>query len=611
MSSKKNRRIIAEELAKVGLQPHAIAGVLANIEHESSFGTGIGTGDGGDASGIAQWHPDRFARVRQIAQKMGVPPTNIRAQARALALTIQDERQSGPTGTTTVKSLNSLGSPAAVAKFFDENYERSDGSTRQSRMQAAQKYMKLGRRASEGRLANSDADQDPRTMTWVPKVGNEVSQDFTGSGNYASGNHSGVDVPGGQGGQKIIWAPPVEGKVIGWGDVNGNGKNAQGGAYGNHIIIKDKKGRTWLLAHMQDPPSLRVGQSLSQGDKIGNVGDTGNSKGAHLHIEQTAPNVDYRSGGPVKRAKLVFKVANDGTVYSGNDIQTDEGRTARGYYGYLNRSDDYLSLPENKQIADIVAKAKKEGWTQQKLDQEIRRSDWAKARSETQRTFDTATPAEQQALFRQAKARVRSVAAQMGVVLDKDDLRYEAMRVARDGDSDQQLQFWLGSQYEYEPDLSQAGFAQEFQESLDDMAADYGYTLSDKEREEWTRQAIQGGLDASSWEDDMRAAAQLKFPELRLDGRTLREALTPWLSSAADELGLSYDDFDLTDGKWTDVVNHTEGDRMLSDQEWRMKVRTDDRYGWEATDKARMEYSQTASAVAGLFGGYRYSGGGQ
>ena len=107
----------------------------------------------------------------------------------------------------------------------------------------------------------------------------------------------------------------------------------------------------------------------------------------------------------------------------------------------------------------------------------------------------------------------------------------------------------------------------------------------------------------------MREAAQLKFPQLRLEGRTLRQALTPWLSSAADELGLTYDDFDLTDGKWTDVVNHSEGDRMLTDQEWRMKVRTDDAYGWEATEKARSEYSKAAASLASLFGGYRYSGG--
>ncbi len=588
--SKKNQRIIAAELARVGLKPHAIAGVLANIEYESSFGTAVNTGDGGQASGIAQWWPDRFARVRSIAKKMGLKPTDIRAQARALAVTIQDERQTGPTGTTTVESLNRLGSPAAVAKFFDENYERSSGSTKQSRMQAASNYLKLGNKAASGKLAGQTPDPDPRTLTWVPKVGAKVSQDFTGPGNYASGNHSGVDIPGGEGGQKIVWAPPVEGKVIKVVTAD------RGGAYGNYVVIRDSRDRDWVLAHMRDTPNVKVGQRLSQGDKIGIVGETGNARGAHLHIEQTRPGTKWVSGQDVKRAKLTFKVAQDGT-------------TARGYYGYLNRSDDYLALPENKEIADLVAKAKKKGWTQQQLDQEIRRSDWAKQRSETQRTFDTATPAEQQQLIRQARAKVRSTAAQMGVVLDTDDLRYEAMRVARDGDSDAQMQYWLGSQYEYEPDLSQAGFAQTFQQELDEKAADFGYTLTDREREEWTKMAIQGGLDADSWEDDMRAAAQLKFPELRLEGRTLRDALTPWLSSAADELGLGYDDFDLSEGKWTDVVNRQEGDRMLTDQEWRMKVRTDDRYGWEATEKARSEYSQTAAALGSLFGGYRYSGG--
>ena len=67
--SKKNQRVIVEELARVGLKPHAIAGILANLEHENGFRTTLNNGDGGQASGIAQWHPDRFARVIRVAKK--------------------------------------------------------------------------------------------------------------------------------------------------------------------------------------------------------------------------------------------------------------------------------------------------------------------------------------------------------------------------------------------------------------------------------------------------------------------------------------------------------------------------------------------------------------
>jgi hypothetical protein len=97
------------------------------------------------------------------------------------------------------------------------------------------------------------------------------------------------------------------------------------------------------------------------------------------------------------------------------------------------------------------------------------------------------------------------------------------------------------------------------------------------------------------------------FFAMRLvDGRTLKDAITPWLSSAAEELGKSYDDFDLTDPIWTAMVD--QNGNMLDDQSWRTKIRTDDKYKWEGTERARQEYQQTAGALARLFGGYRFGG---
>ena len=583
-----NVKVIIRELKRIGMKDHAIAGVLGNLQIESGYNPRADNGSG--HKGLAQWDRSRWSRfVSMAGQKGWGSPTSVAAQAKYLAWEIKSGK-----GGTSVKRMNQTANIKDAVARFDDEFERSGGAARGERIAAAQQYKGSKILGNAGKNDEPDA----RTMTWVPSVGKNVTNPFgKANSNYAAGRHTGTDIGGGEGGQKIVWAPPVEGKVI---------KRSSEGAYGNHVIIRDKKGREWLLAHMQGP-GPKVGTRLRQGDKIGNVGNTGNSKGAHLHIEQTEQGESW-SYNNVKKPKLVFKVAGDGTVYDGGDSINDSGRSTRGYYGFLNKSADYFEQPGNEQLKEIIQKAKRKGWSQERLDQEIRRSDWAKKRSETQRTFDTSTPVEQQSLLRQAKARVRRTAASLGVVLDKDDLRYEALRVARDGDSDEQLQYWLGAQYEYEPDESTQGFVRDFQENLQDMANNYGFTISEKQMEEWTQDSIQGGLEADSFEDEMRRAAQLRFPDLNLEGRTLREALTPWLSSAAEELGRTYDDFDLTDGKWTDLTDR-DTQRMLSDQEWRMKVRTDDRYGWEATEKARQEYGQAAAAVAQLFGGYRSTGG--
>lgn len=604
MAASKNQRVIIEELARVGLEPHAIAGILANLEHENGFRTTVNNGDGGQASGIAQWHPDRFARVIRIAKKMGVKPTDIRAQARTLALSIVDERQSGRTGTTTVESLNALGSPAAVAKFFDENYERSTGETRQSRMNAAKNYMKMSQRFAGG--GAETAGETPKvpgssggTMTWVPKVGNQVSRDFTGPGNYKSGNHSGVDIPGNQGGQPIRWAPPVTGKVIGRGLEGGGGKGSQGGAYGNHVIVKDEKGRTWLLAHMQTEPP-KVGTVLRQGDMIGRVGATGNADGAHLHIEMTAKNVDYRSGGPVKRAKLVFKVGPDGQVYD-----KDFKPTSDEFLDQVGLSGEALDRAGNEELKRLVDEAIANEWTAQEFTRQFKASKWYRKRAESQRTFDMKQDTDQQQEIAQAQADARSAAERMGVTLTDKQLRRLAVLKARDGFSDQQVQWWIGRRYKGDGD--QSGMALAAQESLKTYARDYGVRIDTSTLNKWTQEVLQSGKDVSSYVDNIRDIAATQNPYLRdayQRGLTTREALQSYINTAAQLMGKTEDEIDMSDPKWRKVFDVN--GNPLSDAQWQRQVKSQAEYGYgntqNAINEARM-HGRNLMRVMGAFSG--------
>lgn len=59
---------------------------------------------------------------------------------------------------------------------------------------------------------------------------------------------------------------------------------AWNGGYGNYVVIKHANGVQTLYAHMLSG-SVSVGQSVSQGQAIGQVGNTGRSTGSHLHLE--------------------------------------------------------------------------------------------------------------------------------------------------------------------------------------------------------------------------------------------------------------------------------------------------------------------------------------
>ncbi len=57
-----------------------------------------------------------------------------------------------------------------------------------------------------------------------------------------------------------------------------------GGAYGQLTKIEARPGLQFWYAH-QSARSVRVGQVVKTGQVIGRVGQTGNTTGAHLHLE--------------------------------------------------------------------------------------------------------------------------------------------------------------------------------------------------------------------------------------------------------------------------------------------------------------------------------------
>lgn len=56
-------------------------------------------------------------------------------------------------------------------------------------------------------------------------------------------------------------------------------------SYGNYCIIDHGNGYSTLYAHQRQLPLVQVGDTVSKGQVIGYVGNTGNSFGAHLHFE--------------------------------------------------------------------------------------------------------------------------------------------------------------------------------------------------------------------------------------------------------------------------------------------------------------------------------------
>ncbi|MFF1540511.1 M23 family metallopeptidase [Microbacterium sp. NPDC058269] len=88
--------------------------------------------------------------------------------------------------------------------------------------------------------------------------------------------HAGVDynISGGSAGKTI--------RAIADGYIRGKGVHTN---YGNRVYIEHDDGMWSHYAHMQNPSPKNNGDRVTLGTPIGNVGNTGLSFGAHLHLE--------------------------------------------------------------------------------------------------------------------------------------------------------------------------------------------------------------------------------------------------------------------------------------------------------------------------------------
>lgn len=116
------------------------------------------------------------------------------------------------------------------------------------------------------------------SASFVAPVSASLGTPYRASGSsWSKGYHTGVDFPVATGSAvKSVAAGEVV--TSGW-----------GGSFGYQVVIRHADGRYTQYAHLS-AISVKAGQSVSAGQRIGRSGSTGNSSGPHLHFEvRTGP----------------------------------------------------------------------------------------------------------------------------------------------------------------------------------------------------------------------------------------------------------------------------------------------------------------------------------
>lgn len=101
-------------------------------------------------------------------------------------------------------------------------------------------------------------------------------------GSRRGGFHPGVDLAGIKGVTSVKVA--ADGVVVEVVSGCKEGVKRCGGGYGNYIEVVHSNGTTTRYAHLSRT-SVNVGETVSQGQQIGVLGNTGKSTGPHLHFE--------------------------------------------------------------------------------------------------------------------------------------------------------------------------------------------------------------------------------------------------------------------------------------------------------------------------------------
>lgn len=130
---------------------------------------------------------------------------------------------------------------------------------------------------------------------YLPFKGKQrVTNPFGIPGTWKAGWHVGVDMVGDEDKTVLAIADGVVESI-----------NAHGSSYGNHVVVKHADLKRSLYAHLASV-KVKKGQKVKHGTALGVMGATGNTSGAHLHLEIHNGVYRYPTGYTRAKAKWIL-----------------------------------------------------------------------------------------------------------------------------------------------------------------------------------------------------------------------------------------------------------------------------------------------------------------
>ena len=273
-------------LIDAGYSAEAAAGVLGNIEAESGFNEAAIEGGSGAGFGLCQWTGGRRTQLESYAASKGVAPSDLDTQIEFLLAEITPGGGANGYAKYQLSSYNgysasdwkNASTPEDAATAFCWTFERPGIPRMDVRTSAARRYynqFKDAKRPTGGNVTSIQAVLPNYPFSSSSGFGYRNGP-FYGPNEF----HQGTDIPAPAGTEIAALGSGIVKEMV-------TGYN---GGRGNYIRIDHQNGYETLYQHCNGfAAGLSVGSHVSQGQIIAYVGSTGDSTGAHLHLEILVP----------------------------------------------------------------------------------------------------------------------------------------------------------------------------------------------------------------------------------------------------------------------------------------------------------------------------------
>lgn len=289
-----------------------------------------------------------------------------------------------------------------------------------------------------------------------------------------------------------------------------------------------------------------------------------------------------------------------------------EPALAAGDYGF-----NEAFLKKNPDVDAAIKLAIQYEWSQDILNRYIENNtEFGKSTTDAQARFDIDFAGDKQEDLQKQiddrKATLMQQAMAAGVTLTDAEAADFAKRAVRSGLTDQDTLAFLSSKFTLpgmegtDKAKTPAGEAASMVDQIRQMARSYGITVTDQFIQDKVREGMRQGSGWESWLEGQRGIfrqqAKLLYPTVadKFDQFTLGDILQPYLNDASEITGISLSQMNYDDPMWTAALNGPNG--PMNRDEWIRTLKTNKKYGYDGTVRARQEYTALADDLLAAFG---------